>query len=153
MRLFCRRVVRPTPAYCELWPAWCVPGTTRDPIGGNGIPATYVPFHNAPFHAVTLSWAEAIGITAVFIGGVADDSSGDSDLRPEGCRTFRQFVREGTVPGAIIEIVTRVNNMRKWEIVKLGMELGAPLDRSCSCCRFVSAACGNPIAYRVQVET
>jgi 7-cyano-7-deazaguanine synthase len=145
-------------------------GSTGTPIGGNEIPPTYVPFRNAHFLAVAVSWAEVIGATAVFIGAVAEDSSGYPDCRPEYYRVFQQLVREGTRPETHIEIVTPVIDMRKWEIVKRGMELGAPLDRTWSCYQFEDAACGacdscrlrlsafaeagigDPIAYRVRVE-
>lgn len=140
------------------------------PISGNEIPSTYVPFRNAHFLAVAVSWAEVIGAIAVFIGAVAEDSSGYPDCRPEYYRVFQQLVREGTRPDTHIEIVTPVIGMRKWEIVKRGMELGAPLDRTWSCYQFEDAACGacdscrlrlsafaeagigDPIAYRDRVE-
>ena len=139
------------------------------PVHGNEIPPTYVPFRNAHFLAVAVSWAEVIGAKAVFIGAVAEDSSGYPDCRPEYYRVFQQLVREGTRPETRIEIVTPVIRMRKWEIVKRGMELRAPLDRTWSCYQFEDAACGvcdscrlrlrafveagisDPIAYRVQV--
>jgi 7-cyano-7-deazaguanine synthase len=145
-------------------------GQTGVPIGGNEIPSTYVPFRNAHFLAVAVSWAEVIGATAVFIGAVAEDSSGYPDCRPEYYRVFQELVREGTRPETYIEIVTPVISMRKWEIVKRGMELGAPLDRTWSCYQFEDAACGvcdscrlrlsafaeagigDSIAYRVRVE-
>ena len=145
-------------------------GKTGTPIGGNEIPPTYVPFRNAHFLAVAVSWAEVIGATAVFIGAVAEDSSGYPDCRPEYYRVFQQLVREGTRPETHIEIMTPVIGMRKWEIVKRGRELGAPLDRTWSCYQFEDAACGacdscrlrlsafaeagidDPIAYRVRVE-
>jgi 7-cyano-7-deazaguanine synthase len=143
---------------------------TGQPIGGNEIPSTYVPFRNAHFLAVAVSWAEVIRATAIFIGAVAEDSSGYPDCRPEYYRVFQQLVREGTRPETHIEIVTPVIGMRKWEIVKVGMELRAPLVRTWSCYQFEGEACGacdscrlrlsafaeagvgDPIAYRVRVE-
>jgi 7-cyano-7-deazaguanine synthase len=145
-------------------------GQTGASIGGNEIPSTYVPFRNAHFLAVAVSWAEVIGATAVFIGAVAEKSSGYPDCQPEYYSVFQQLVREGTRPDIHIEIVTPVIGMRKWEIVRRGMELDAPLDRTWSCYQFEDAACGardscrlrlsafaeagisDPIAYRVQVE-
>ena len=144
-------------------------GEPAAPVRGNAIPPTYVPFRNAHFLAVAVSWAEVIGATAVFIGAVAEDSSGYPDCRPEYYRVFQQLVREGTRPDTRIEIVTPVIGMRKSEIVKRGMELRSPLDRTWSCYQFEDAACGvcdscwlrlrafaeasisDPIAYRVQV--
>jgi len=145
-------------------------GQAEKPVGGNEIPSTYVPFRNAHFLAVAVSWAEVIGATAIFIGAVAEDSSGYPDCRPEYYRVFQQLVREGTRPETHIEIVTPVIGMRKWEIITRGVELGAPLDRTWSCYQFEDAACGacdscrlrlsafaeagvsDPIAYRVRVE-
>ena len=66
------------------------PGT---PIGGNEVPVTYVPFRNAHFLAVAVSWAEVIGAAAIFIGAVAEDSSGYPDCRPEYYRVFQELVR------------------------------------------------------------
>jgi 7-cyano-7-deazaguanine synthase len=144
-------------------------GQTGAPVGGNEIPPTYVPFRNAHFLAVAVSWAEVIAATAVFIGAVAEDSSGYPDCRAEYYRVFQQLVREGTRPETHIEIVTPVIGMRKWQIIKRGMELGAPLERTWSCYQFDDEACGvcdscrlrlgafteagisDPIAYRVQV--
>src|ERR1700720_4571696 len=92
------------------------------PVGGNEIPSTYVPFRNAHFLAVAVSWAEVIGATAIFIGAVAEDSSGYPDCRPQYYQVFQQLVRAGTRPETHIEIVTPVIGMRKWQIVKRGLE-------------------------------
>ncbi len=145
-------------------------GQAGSPIGGNEIPPTYVPFRNAHFLAVAVSWAEVIGATAVFIGAVAEDSSGYPDCRAQYYNVLQQLVREGTRPETHIEIVTPVIGMRKWEIIKRGVELGAPLDRTWSCYQYEDAACGacdscrlrlsafaeagiaDPIAYRVRVK-
>ncbi|HEX3117842.1 MAG TPA: 7-cyano-7-deazaguanine synthase, partial [Candidatus Acidoferrum sp.] len=40
------------------------------------IPVTYVPFRNAHFLSVAVSWAEAVGAHEIYIGAVAEDSSG-----------------------------------------------------------------------------
>ncbi|HUJ31698.1 MAG TPA: 7-cyano-7-deazaguanine synthase QueC [Candidatus Acidoferrum sp.] len=134
-----------------------------------GIPVTYVPFRNAHFLSAAVSWAEVIGAHAVFIGAVSEDSSGYPDCRPQYYRAFEQVIREGTRPETHIEIVTPVIAMRKSEIVRRGIELGAPLDRTWSCYQFDDEACGicdscrlrlaafveagiaDPIAYRARV--
>ena len=46
------------------------------------IPVTYVPFRNAHFLAVAVSWAEVLGAEKVYIGAVEPDSSGYPDCRP-----------------------------------------------------------------------
>ena len=62
-------------------------GTPRP--GGSAIPVTYVPFRNAHFLSVGVSWAEAIGAGFLYIGAVAEDSSGYPDCRPEYYRVFQ----------------------------------------------------------------
>jgi 7-cyano-7-deazaguanine synthase len=106
------------------------------------IPVTYVPFRNAHFLAVAVSWAEAMGAEAVYIGAVAEDSSGYPDCRPEYYQAFQELVRAGTRPETRIEIVTPVITMKKSEIIRRGVELGAPLHLTWSCYQSEDAACG-----------
>jgi 7-cyano-7-deazaguanine synthase len=139
------------------------------PVSAEGIPVTYVPFRNAHFLSVAVSWAEVIGASAIFVGAVAEDSSGYPDCRPEYYRVFEELARVGTRPETNIEIVTPVIGMRKSEIVRRGIELGAPLGLTWSCYQFGDAACGacdscrlrlrafdeagetDPIPYRVRI--
>ncbi len=116
------------------------------------IPPTYVPFRNAHFLSVAVSWAEVIGARAVFIGAVAEDSSGYPDCRPEYYRVFEELVRVGTRPETHISIVTPVIGMRKSEIVRRGVELGAPLDLTWSCYQFEDAACGACDSCRLRLQ-
>ena len=116
-----------------------VPEADRE-IGGR-IPVTYVPFRNAHFLATAVSWAEAIGAGQVFIGAVEQDSSGYPDCRLEFYRAYNQAIRTGTREGNI-EVVTPLIAMRKWQIVRLGLELGAPFDLTWSCYSREDRACG-----------
>ena len=106
------------------------------------IPVTYVPFRNAHFLSVAVSWAEAIGAEAVYIGAVAEDSSGYPDCRPEYYWAFQELVKVGTRPETNIEIVTPVIKLKKSEIIRRGVELGAPLHLTWSCYQSEDAACG-----------
>jgi 7-cyano-7-deazaguanine synthase len=108
---------------------------------GAGVPVTYVPFRNAHFLAVAVSWAEVLGAENVYIGAVEPDSSGYPDCRPEYYRAFNEVVRTGTKEGAI-QIVTPLIAMRKHEIVTLGLELSAPFDLTWSCYQSEDRACG-----------
>lgn len=134
-----------------------------------GIPITYVPFRNAHFLSAAVSWAEVIGATTIYIGAVAEDSSGYPDCRPEYYKAFQALIREGTRPETHIEIITPVIAMRKSEIVRRGVALHAPLELTWSCYQYDEEACGacdscrlrlrafaeadvrDPIAYRAQV--
>lgn len=109
---------------------------------GNAIPVTYVPFRNAHFLSVAVSWAEAIGAGAIYIGAVAEDSSGYPDCRPEYYRVFQELIRAGTRPETQIEIVTPVITLKKSEIIRRGIELGAPLHLTWSCYQNEDMACG-----------
>ena len=108
---------------------------------GHGIPVTYVPFRNAHFLAVAVSWAEVLGAEKVYIGAVEPDSSGYPDCRPAYYEAFNAVVRTGTKEGRI-KIVTPLIAMRKAEIVRLGLELGAPFDLTWSCYSREDQACG-----------
>ncbi len=108
---------------------------------GHTIPVTYVPFRNAHFLAVAVSWAEVLGAEKVYIGAVEPDSSGYPDCRPAYYEAFNQVVKAGTKDGRI-EIVTPLIAMRKAEIVTLGLELGAPFDLTWSCYSREDQACG-----------
>ncbi len=108
---------------------------------GQGVPVTYVPFRNAHFLAVAVSWAEVLGAEKVYIGAVEPDSSGYPDCRPAYYQAFNQVVRMGTKDGNI-EVVTPLIAMRKAEIVRLGLELNAPFDLTWSCYSRQDQACG-----------
>jgi 7-cyano-7-deazaguanine synthase len=108
---------------------------------GHTIPVTYVPFRNAHFLAVAVSWAEVLGAEKVYIGAVEPDSSGYPDCRPAYYQAFNEVVKAGTKEGNI-EIVTPLIAMRKAEIVRLGLELDAPFDLTWSCYSREDQACG-----------
>jgi 7-cyano-7-deazaguanine synthase len=106
------------------------------------IPVTYVPFRNAHFLSVAVSWAEAMGAGAIYIGAVAEDSSGYPDCRPEYYRAFQELINAGTRPETEIQIVTPVIALHKSEIIQKGLKLGAPLELTWSCYQNDDEACG-----------
>jgi 7-cyano-7-deazaguanine synthase len=122
-----------------------VPENALEPAGSapGSVPVTYVPFRNAHFLSVGVSWAEAIGARAIYIGAVAEDSSGYPDCRPEYYSVFQELVRVGTKPETEIAVVTPVIHMRKSEIIRRGVELGAPLHLTWSCYQGDQIACGQ----------
>ena len=108
---------------------------------GRDIPVTYVPFRNAHFLAVAVSWAEVLGASKIYVGAVEQDSSGYPDCRPAYYEAYNRVIRAGTKEGCI-EVVTPLIAMRKAEIVRLGLELGAPFDLTWSCYSREDRACG-----------
>ena len=112
-------------------------------LSSRAIPTSYVPFRNAHLLAAATSWAEVIKATRVYIGAVAEDSSGYPDCRPEFYEAFQRAIDVGTRPETHVEIRTPVIHLRKSEIVRRGLELGAPLRLTWSCYRAEALACGT----------
>jgi 7-cyano-7-deazaguanine synthase len=108
-----------------------------------GIPTSYVPFRNAHLLAIATSWAETIQAGRIYIGAVAEDSSGYPDCRPEFYQAFQLVINAGTKPETRIEIVTPVIDLSKSDIVRRGLELGAPLELTWSCYAAEDRACGR----------
>jgi 7-cyano-7-deazaguanine synthase len=67
---------------------------------GHEIPVTYVPFRNAHFLSVAVSWAEVIGASKILIGAVEQDSSGYPDCRPTYYEAFNRVIAAGTKQAA-----------------------------------------------------
>jgi len=144
---------------------------TEADLSSTEIPTSYVPFRNANMLAIATSWAEVIGASAIYIGAVAEDSSGYPDCRPEFYAAFQQTINTGTKPDTHIEIRTPIIEYTKSEIVQKGIELDAPLHLTWSCYRGEELACGtcdscalrlrgfelagvrDPIEYNVQKQS
>lgn len=107
------------------------------------IPTSYVPFRNANMLSIATSWAEVLGANSIYIGAVAEDSSGYPDCRPEFYEAFERTIETGTKPDTFIKIKTPIIHLSKAEIVKKGLELNAPLHLSWSCYRNEDLACGT----------
>lgn len=119
-----------------------IPVTEAD-LTTRAIPSSYVPFRNAHLLATAVSWGEVIDASSIYIGAVAEDSSGYPDCRPEFYDAFQEVIDVGTKPETRITIRTPVIRMKKSEIVRKGLDLGAPLHLTWSCYRESERACGN----------
>jgi 7-cyano-7-deazaguanine synthase len=108
---------------------------------GAEIPVTYVPFRNAHFLSAAVSWAEVLGAETVMIGAVEQDSSGYPDCRPAYYEAFNALIRQGTKDGSI-RVETPLIARKKSEIIRLGVEVGAPFHVSWSCYSGEREACG-----------
>jgi 7-cyano-7-deazaguanine synthase len=126
-------------------------GDAEVPLGRNvadmaDIPVTYVPSRNIIFLAHAASLAEVVGAEVIYIGVNALDYSGYPDCRPEFVHAFQQVLNVGTKPGVegrAVQIETPLLNLPKSEIVKLGIEVGAPLHFSYSCYSGTRPSCGH----------
>ncbi|MBU1095726.1 MAG: 7-cyano-7-deazaguanine synthase QueC [Ignavibacteriae bacterium HGW-Ignavibacteriae-2] len=111
-------------------------------LNNKNIPSSYVPFRNANIITSCVSYAEVIGAESIYIGAVYEDSSGYPDCRPEFFEAFEKVIETGTKPETHISIVTPIIHKSKPEIIKLGIDLGAPLHLTWSCYQNEDEACG-----------
>ncbi|MBS3947765.1 MAG: 7-cyano-7-deazaguanine synthase QueC [Dethiobacter sp.] len=112
---------------------------------GQGIPSTYVPARNTVFLALALAQAEPLGAVAIYIGVNALDFSGYPDCRPDYIRAFQEVINKGTaagVEGRGIRLDTPLVNLTKAELIKSGMELGAPYHLTYTCYQGTVPSCG-----------
>ena len=119
-----------------------VPKADLEASRSGQIPITYVPFRNAHFLSVAVSWAEVLGAQSIFVGAVEQDSSGYPDCRPAYYRAFNEVVRLGVRPETQIEICAPLIQMPKADIIRRGVTLGAPLHLTWSCYQSSEVACG-----------
>jgi 7-cyano-7-deazaguanine synthase len=117
-----------------------VPTEAEEPPG---IPSTYVPFRNSLLLATATAWAEVLGAHAIFIGANVLDNPGYPDCRPEYYAAFNHVIDLGTRPDSHIEIKTPLIYLDKAGIVRLGLELAAPLELTWSCYIDDDQACGR----------
>src|SRR2546428_7951638 len=99
----------------------------RADLERKGIPSSYVPFRNAHFLSIAVSWGEVLDAQKIFVGAVAEDSSGYPDCRPENYEAFNRVIAAGTKPETRLEILTPVIHLPKSEIVRRGPENGSSL--------------------------
>jgi 7-cyano-7-deazaguanine synthase len=117
-----------------------------------GIPSTYVPFRNTNLLAAAVAWAEVLGAAAVFIGANVLDNPGYPDCRPEYFEAFERVIELGTRPETHIRIHTPLIDLDKAGIVRLGLDLGAPLELTWSCYQDDVRACGQCSSCRLRLK-
>ena len=114
--------------------------------GGEGIPVTYVPARNLIFLSVAMGICEARNADAAYLGVNALDYSGYPDCRPEFIHSFAATaalaLRRG-IEGRPVEVRTPLIDLSKADIVRLGLELEAPLHLTWSCYRGGPVPCGS----------
>jgi 7-cyano-7-deazaguanine synthase len=125
------------------------------------IPLTYVPLRNTLFLVIAAAFLESEvlhliereGIAPaeieahIFIAANAIDYSGYPDCRPEYFRKMAGVLFDGSKLGSQyknqINIETPLISMSKAEIVRIAMDLQAPLEYTWSCYRGEAAPCGQ----------
>ena len=113
---------------------------------GSTIPSTYVPARNTVFLSLALAYAETFDADAIFLGANAVDYSGYPDCRPEYIAAFQKLAVLATKTGVhkkTVHIVAPLLMLSKAEIVKTGVKLQVPFDKTWSCYRGGTKACGK----------
>ena len=113
---------------------------------GKKIPSTYVPARNTIFLSIALGYAEVVDADAIFIGVTSTDYSGYPDCRPEFIESFQKTANLATkraIEGKKVEIKTPLIFKSKSKIIKKGVELGVPFEKTWSCYRGEQKACGK----------
>jgi len=132
----------------------------RDDIGRE-IPLTYVPLRNTMFLALGAALLESAALDAIEVEGVppqeveaslfiaanAIDYSGYPDCRPEYYQALTEVLRLGSKLGtqhaAPMTIRTPLIDKSKGDIVRLALEVGAPLELTWSCYESGPQPCGR----------
>ncbi len=112
----------------------------------DGPPATYVPFRNGIFLALAAAWAEARGGREIVCGFNVIDSPDYPDTRKPFVRAMQRAIDQGTGTiwsGRRIRILAPFVDMKKSEIIKTGLRLGADYSDSISCYGGKVTPCGR----------
>ena len=117
--------------------------TVPEGLSEKGTPSTYVPFRNAQFLSIAVSWAEVIGARALFSGATEEDAAGYPDCRKEFYDIFNNLARMGTREETAIEIMVPLIALKKADIIRKGQELAIPFEHTWSCYKNNNVACGT----------
>ncbi len=101
-----------------------------------GPPSTYVPFRNGIFIALATAWAEVKGIREIVCGFNVIDSPHYPDTQEKFVKAMEKAINLGTTAYFTheqIKIITPFTNLKKSEIIKQGLSLGADYSYSLSC--------------------
>jgi 7-cyano-7-deazaguanine synthase len=112
----------------------------------SGPPATYVPFRNGILLAFAGAWAEVHGYHEIVCGFNVIDSPDYPDTRPAFVRAMAAAVNAGTKAaygGAKIMMRAPFARLKKSEIIRLGLSLGADYSYAISCYAGSEIPCGQ----------
>ena len=100
-----------------------------------------VPFRNAIFLSVAVSYAAAIGAKKIFYGAQGSDASSYPDCREEFYKSFERTACLGTEMK--IQIEAPFSNVPKSELIKIGETLSVPFQLTWSCYLDKEKHCGK----------
>ena len=102
--------------------------------------SVWVPARNMVFTSIAVSYAESIGAEKIIVGWDAEEAATFPDNSKEFLNTFNELIDVGSPDN--IKIEAPAIDLTKEEIVKLGVEVGAPMEISYSCYKGGKKHCG-----------
>ncbi|MCX7973518.1 MAG: 7-cyano-7-deazaguanine synthase QueC [Candidatus Aminicenantes bacterium] len=110
----------------------------------HGPPATYVPFRNGIFLSLAAAWAETRSIEEILCGFHVLDSPDYPDTTESFVQAMEEAINRGTKASFGLfrfKIVCPFLKLKKTEILRLGLSLGADYSYSISCYRGQEIPC------------
>ncbi len=102
--------------------------------------SVWVPARNMVFTSIATSYAEALGAEIIIVGWDAEEAATFPDNSKEFLNTFNELIDVGSPDK--IKIEAPAIDLNKEEIVKLGVEVDAPMQLSYSCYKGRDKHCG-----------
>ncbi len=105
--------------------------------------STYVPFRNGLFLSCAASIALSNGCTEIYYGAHSDDAAGNA--YPDCSETFNSAMAAAIFEGSgqCLRVHAPFVSMTKAEVVKTGLQLGAPYHLTWSCYEGKDKPCGK----------
>ena len=103
--------------------------------------SVWVPARNMVFTSIAVSYAESINAEAIIVGWDKEEAATFPDNSKEFLNTFNELIDVGSPEN--IKIEAPAIDLTKEEIVKLGIEVGAPRELSYSCYKGEDKHCGG----------
>ena len=103
----------------------------------------WVPARNLVLLSVATAYAEANGFDHIVLGNNLEEAGAYPDNEPEFIHRFNDLLPFAVGDGKQVKVIMPVGNLMKHEIVKLGLDIGAPLHLTWSCYRAGEQHCGT----------
>lgn len=103
----------------------------------------WVPARNLVMLSLATAYAEAKGFNTIVLGNNLEESGAYADNDPEFIDKFNDIIPFAIGDGKQVNVIMPVGNLMKHEIVKLGHQIGAPMNLTWSCYRAGKKHCGT----------
>lgn len=134
----------PLPIYKpEMSPLLRADSTIAGGEAGAEFAHEWVPARNLAMLAIATALAEAGDYNTIILGNNLEEAGAYPDNEPEFIAKFNDLLPFAVGDGKQVHVLMPVGNLMKHEIVKLGWELKAPLDKTWSCYRAGHQHCGT----------